>query len=143
MCQCGCSSSQDRQQLLQCGGEMGATGGHLLELAGDAEVDPKTQQALVTMAKAVASATAALVTNARNVAAKCDDQALQNQVIVSAKQTALATQALIACTKVCAVGWNSSVYSVQAPRSVLCGGVAVCIVCTMYKLLEVLPVVCV
>ena len=38
----------------------------------------------------------------RNVAAKCDDQALQNQVIVSAKQTALATQALIACTKVLA-----------------------------------------
>lgn len=34
-------------------------------LAGDAEVDPKTQEALVTMAKAVASATAALVTNAR------------------------------------------------------------------------------
>ena len=34
------------------------------------------------------------------MAAKCEDQALQNQVIVSAKQTALATQALIACTKV-------------------------------------------
>ena len=49
-------------------------------LAGDAEVDIRTQEALVTMAKAVASATAALVTNARNVAAKCDDQALQNQV---------------------------------------------------------------
>ena len=69
-------------------------------LAGDAEVDPRTQEALVTMAKAVASATAALVTNAKNVAAKCDDQALQNQVIVAAKQTALATQGLIACTKV-------------------------------------------
>ncbi len=81
---------------------MGASGGRLLELAGDAEVDPRTQQALVNMAKAVAGATAALVTNARNVAAKCDDQALQNQVIVSAKQTALATQALIACTKVLA-----------------------------------------
>ena len=79
---------------------MGATGGRLLELAGDAEVDPRTQQALVSMAKSVASATAALVTNARNVAAKCDDQALQNQVILSAKQTALATQGLIACTKV-------------------------------------------
>ena len=79
---------------------MGTTGGQLLVLAGDAEVDPRTQEALVTMAKAVASATAALVTNAKNVAAKCDDQALQNQVIVAAKQTALATQGLIACTKV-------------------------------------------
>ena len=73
----------------------------MLVLSGDAEVDPKTQEALVTMAKAVASATAALVTNAKNVAAKCDDQALQNQVIMAAKQTALATQGLIACTKVC------------------------------------------
>ena len=79
---------------------MGAAGGHLLQLAHESEVDPKTQEALVTMAKAVASATAALVTNSRNVAARCDDQALQNQVIVAAKQTALATQALIACTKV-------------------------------------------
>ena len=79
---------------------MGTTGGQLLVLAEDAEVDPKTQEALVTMAKAVATATAALVTNARNVAAKCDDQVLQNQVIVAAKLTALATQALIACTKV-------------------------------------------
>ena len=79
---------------------MGATGGQLLVLAGDAEVDHKTQEALVTMAKAVASATAALVTNAKNVAAKCDDQGLQNQVIMAAKQTALATQGLIACTKV-------------------------------------------
>ena len=79
---------------------MGNTGRQLLELAGDAEVDPKTQEALVAMAKTVASATAALVTNARNVAAKCDDQALQNQVIMAAKQTALATQSLITCTKV-------------------------------------------
>ena len=43
----------------------------------------------------------------RNVAAKCDDQALQNQVIVAAKQTALATQGLIACTKVLAPCINS------------------------------------
>ncbi len=91
---------------------MGATGGRLLELAGDAEVDPRTQQALVSMAKSVASATAALVTNARNVAAKCDDQALQNQVILSAKQTALATQGLIACTKVRSkYSWGSAIFS--------------------------------
>ena len=83
-------------------GEMGTTGGHLLVLAKEAEVDPKTQEALVSMAKAVASATAALVTNARNVAAKCEDQALQNQVIAAAKQTAMATSALITCTKVLA-----------------------------------------
>ena len=44
---------------------MGSTGGHLLSLAGDSEVDPKIQESLVTMAKGVAAATAALVTNAR------------------------------------------------------------------------------
>ena len=44
---------------------MGAHGGYLLSLAGDSEVDPKIQEALVAMAKGVASATAALVTNAR------------------------------------------------------------------------------
>ena len=60
-----CLSAQNRQQLLTAAGEMGKTGGHLLLMAGDAEVDPKTQEALVTMAMAVASSTAALVTNAR------------------------------------------------------------------------------
>lgn len=57
--------SQNRTQLLAAAGEMGAHGGHLLSLAGDSEVDPKIQEALVAMAKGVASATAALVTNAR------------------------------------------------------------------------------
>uniref|UniRef100_A0A1X7VGP0 FERM domain-containing protein n=1 Tax=Amphimedon queenslandica TaxID=400682 RepID=A0A1X7VGP0_AMPQE len=91
-----------RQELLASAGDMGTTGGQLLLVAGGADVDLKTQEALVAMAKAVASATAALVTNARNVAAKCEDSALQNQVIIAAKQTALATQSLIACTKVLA-----------------------------------------
>ena len=40
-------------------------GGKLLAMAGDSEVDPNVQDALVAMAKGVASATAALVTNAR------------------------------------------------------------------------------
>ena len=72
--------------MLASAGDMGTTGGQLLLVAGGADVDLKTQEALVAMAKAVASATAALVTNARNVAAKCEDSALQNQVIVAAKQ---------------------------------------------------------
>ena len=59
------SLPQNRTQLLAAAGEMGAHGGYLLSLAGDSEVDPKIQEALVAMAKGVASATAALVTNAR------------------------------------------------------------------------------
>lgn len=50
---------------MQSAGEMGATGNHLLVLTDNVEVDPATQEALVAMAKAVASATAALVTNAK------------------------------------------------------------------------------
>jgi talin len=90
----------NRQDLLVSAGEMGSTGGQLLQLCGEATVDMKTQETLIAMAKAVASSTAALVSNARTVASKCEDQALQNQVISGAKATALATQALIACTKV-------------------------------------------
>jgi len=88
--------------LLQGAVEMGETGGNLLLLAGSCEVDKKTQDGLVTMAKAVTTATAALVNNARMVAQKCEDQALQNQVVNAAKLTAMATQALITCTKVLA-----------------------------------------
>ena len=83
-------------------GDMSTTGGHLLGLAKEAEVDSKTQETLVSMAKAVASATAALVTNTRNIAAKCEDQVFQNQVIATAKQIAMATSALVTCTKVLA-----------------------------------------
>ena len=59
------SLPQNRAQLLGAAGDMGAHGGHLLSLAGDSEVNPQIQEALVAMAKGVASATAALVTNAR------------------------------------------------------------------------------
>ena len=98
---------ENRQQLLMTSGEMAINGSQMLFLVGEQEVDQGTQDALVAMAKAVATATAALVTNAKNVAAKCDDMALQNQVIMAAKQTALATQGLIACTKVLAPCINS------------------------------------
>ena len=90
----------NRQELLTAAGEVGTAGGVLLQRCGEAMVDQKTQETLISMAKAVASSTAALVSNARNVASRCSDQALQNQVISAAKATALATQALITCTKV-------------------------------------------
>ncbi len=79
---------------------MGTMGGQLMVLAEDAEVDHKTQETLVTMAKAVASATAALVPSEKNMLTKCDNQTMHNQIIMAAKQRALATEGLIACTKV-------------------------------------------
>ena len=92
--------NKNHQQLLTMAGKMGMTGGHLLVLAKEVEVDPKTQEALISMAKAVASATAALITNVRKVTVKCKDQALQNQVITAAKETAMAASALITCTRI-------------------------------------------
>lgn len=52
------------------------------------------------LAKAVASAAAALVLKAKNVAQKTEDSVLQTQVIAAATQCALSTSQLVACTKV-------------------------------------------
>lgn len=58
------------------------------------------QDMLMQLAKAVASAAAALVLKAKNVAQKTEDSALQTQVIAAATQCALSTSQLVACTKV-------------------------------------------
>lgn len=55
---------------------------------------------LLSLAKAVANTTAALVLKAKNIAATCDDQQTQNKVIGAATQCALATSQLVACAKV-------------------------------------------
>jgi len=90
--------------LLQGAVEMGKTGGNLLLLAGSSEVDKKTQDGLVTMAKAVNTATSTFV---NNIVQKCEDRAVQNQVANAAKLTNMATQALITCTQVMAPCINS------------------------------------
>ena len=59
-----------------------------------------TQDTLLSLAKAVANATAALVLKAKTVASTTDNPAQQNRVISSATQCALATSQLVACTKV-------------------------------------------
>lgn len=61
---------------------------------------PLPQDMLMQLAKAVASAAAALVLKAKNVAQKTEDSALQTQVIAAATQCALSTSQLVACTKV-------------------------------------------
>lgn len=52
------------------------------------------------LAKAVASAAAALVLKAKSVAQRTEDSGLQTQVIAAATQCALSTSQLVACTKV-------------------------------------------
>ena len=92
---------------------MGETGGNLLLLAGSSEVDKKTQDGLVVMAKAVITANSALVNNAHMVAQKCEDQALQNQVVHAARLTAITTQTLITCTKALAPSIDSQLCQEQ------------------------------
>ncbi|CAH0698118.1 unnamed protein product [Spodoptera exigua] len=64
---------------------------------------PHCQDILLSLAKAVANTTAALVLKAKNVAAQCrEDQPLQNSIIAAATHCALATSQLVACAKVVA-----------------------------------------
>uniref|UniRef100_A0A8D2KWM4 Talin 1 n=1 Tax=Varanus komodoensis TaxID=61221 RepID=A0A8D2KWM4_VARKO len=96
------SSAEPRQNLLQAAGAVGQTSGELLQQIGESDTDPHFQDMLMQLAKAVASAAAALVLKAKNVAQKTEDSVLQTQVIAAATQCALSTSQLVACTKVSA-----------------------------------------
>ncbi|XP_078579993.1 uncharacterized protein LOC144864098 isoform X21 [Branchiostoma floridae x Branchiostoma japonicum] len=91
-----------RQNLLTAAGNIGEHGREVLHEMGEVDTDPRFQDALMALAKAVANATATLVLKAKNVASKAEDPAMQNKVIASATQTALSTSQLVACTKVVA-----------------------------------------
>lgn len=94
---------QTRQNLLAAASKVGETTYALLCNLGDADaVSRELQDTLLGLAKAVANTTAALVLNAKAVAAASPDQAAQNRVIQAATQCALATSQLVACAKVVA-----------------------------------------
>lgn len=78
------------------------------------------------LAKAVASAAAALVLKAKNVAQKTEDSALQTQVIAAATQCALSTSQLVACTKVSSKVNPSLVWLQASPGWWQLHGVWVC-----------------
>ncbi|XP_070599794.1 talin-1 isoform X3 [Erythrolamprus reginae] len=124
------SSAEPRQNLLQAAGAVGQTSGELLQEIGESDMDPHFQIAesrhlrtlsildakmdvLMQLAKAVASAAAALVLKAKNVAQKTEDSVLQTQVIAAATQCALSTSQLVACTKVVAPTISSPVCQEQ------------------------------
>ncbi|OCU02863.1 hypothetical protein XELAEV_18008634mg [Xenopus laevis] len=96
------ASTEPRQVLMQAAGNVGMTSGELLKQIGECDTDSQFQDMLVQLAKAVASAAAALVLKAKNVAERTDDGAQQTQVIAAATQCALSTSQLVACTKVVA-----------------------------------------
>uniref|UniRef100_A0A670Z4S2 Talin 1 n=1 Tax=Pseudonaja textilis TaxID=8673 RepID=A0A670Z4S2_PSETE len=107
------SSAEPRQNLLQAAGAVGQTSGELLQEIGESDTDPLFQDVLMQLAKAVASAAAALVLKAKNVAQKTEDSVLQTQVIAAATQCALSTSQLVACTKVVAPTISSPVCQEQ------------------------------
>uniref|UniRef100_A0A8C7E231 Talin 1 n=1 Tax=Naja naja TaxID=35670 RepID=A0A8C7E231_NAJNA len=122
------SSAEPRQNLLQAAGAVGQTSGELLQEIGESDTDPLfqvrglpradrcpflPQDVLMQLAKAVASAAAALVLKAKNVAQKTEDSVLQTQVIAAATQCALSTSQLVACTKVVAPTISSPVCQEQ------------------------------
>ncbi|XP_070599797.1 talin-1 isoform X5 [Erythrolamprus reginae] len=107
------SSAEPRQNLLQAAGAVGQTSGELLQEIGESDMDPHFQDVLMQLAKAVASAAAALVLKAKNVAQKTEDSVLQTQVIAAATQCALSTSQLVACTKVVAPTISSPVCQEQ------------------------------
>lgn len=78
---------------------------------------------LLSLAKAVANTTAALVLKAKNIASTCEDQQTQNRVIGAATQCALATSQLVACAKVVAPTIQNAACQEQltaAIREVIC-----------------------
>uniref|UniRef100_A0A8D2KW85 Talin 1 n=1 Tax=Varanus komodoensis TaxID=61221 RepID=A0A8D2KW85_VARKO len=114
------------RQLLQAAKNLAGAVSELLKTAqpSSAEVSggggarthglmPPPQDMLMQLAKAVASAAAALVLKAKNVAQKTEDSVLQTQVIAAATQCALSTSQLVACTKVVAPTISSPVCQEQ------------------------------
>lgn len=73
---------------------------------------------LLSLAKAVANTTAALVLKAKNIASTCEDQQTQNRVIGAATQCALATSQLVACAKVVAPTLHSPACQEQLTTAV-------------------------
>ncbi|XP_070547100.1 talin-1-like isoform X3 [Ptychodera flava] len=94
--------SGPRQSLLTAANNIGTYSADVQNTIGDFEVDPRFQDTLMALAKAVANATAALVLKAKNVASKTEDPQAQNRVIQTATSCALNTSQLVACTKVVA-----------------------------------------
>lgn len=96
-------AKEPRQTLLNAASRVGEASGHMLHTIGE-ETDENRdlQDMLLALAKAVAKTTAALVLQAKSVAAECEDEDMRNRVIGSASQCALATSQLVACTKVVA-----------------------------------------
>ncbi|XP_017774741.1 PREDICTED: talin-2 isoform X2 [Nicrophorus vespilloides] len=112
-------SKEPRQTLLSAASRVGDASSQVLSTIGDDTHENKElQDMLLYLAKAVANTTAALVLNAKNIAATCDEQQVQNRVIGAATQCALATSQLVACAKVVAPTLHSTACQEQLTAAV-------------------------
>ncbi|KAJ8935035.1 hypothetical protein NQ314_013060 [Rhamnusium bicolor] len=112
-------SKEPRQNLLNAASRVGEASTQVLATIGEDTVENKElQDMLLSLAKAVANTTAALVLKAKNIASTCEDQQTQNRVIGAATQCALATSQLVACAKVVAPTLHSPACQEQLTAAV-------------------------
>lgn len=112
-------SKEPRQNLLNAASRVGEASTQVLATIGEDTAENKElQDMLLSLAKAVANTTAALVLKAKNIAATCEDQQTQNRVIGAATQCALATSQLVACAKVVAPTLHSPACQEQLTAAV-------------------------
>ncbi|KAJ8958588.1 hypothetical protein NQ318_016309 [Aromia moschata] len=112
-------SREPRQNLLNAASRVGEASTQVLATIGEDTVENKElQDMLLSLAKAVANTTAALVIKAKNIASTCEDQQTQNRVIGAATQCALATSQLVACAKVVAPTLHSPACQEQLTAAV-------------------------
>ncbi|CAG9813617.1 unnamed protein product [Phaedon cochleariae] len=112
-------SKEPRQSLLNAASRVGEASTEVLASIGEDTVENKElQDLLLSLAKAVANTTAALVLRAKNVASTCEDQQTQNRVIGAATQCALATSQLVACARVVAPTLHSAACQEQLTTAI-------------------------
>ncbi|XP_066931569.1 talin-2-like isoform X1 [Clytia hemisphaerica] len=106
------TTGKPRQDLLNYAGEIGLLSAEIMNALGDPNTDADFEDLLLRLAKAVATAAAQLVLQAKNVAEN-SDEGTRDEIIDAAKQTALTTSQLVACTKVLAPHMNSPICQQQ------------------------------
>lgn len=112
-------SKEPKQNLLNAASRIGEASTQVLATIGeDTPENKELQDMLLSLAKAVAHTTAALVAKAKNIASTCEDQQTLNRVIGAATQCALATSQLVACAKVIAPTLSSPACQEQLTAAV-------------------------
>ncbi|KAJ8686379.1 hypothetical protein QAD02_022173, partial [Eretmocerus hayati] len=110
---------EPRQHLLNAASRVGEASHQVLTTIGEDDCSNRElQDTLLSLAKAVANTTAALVLKAKNIAATSQDSTTQNQIISAATHCALATSQLVACAKVVAPTLNSFACQTQLMNAI-------------------------